>query len=91
MPTPLISWAVKELKADGGIVITASHNSAEFNGFKIKAPWGGSAPPETTSAVEKLVDANPPQRATVITDNGDTRYDADDRKLPKPGCFLYRS
>ena len=64
-PTPLISWAVKELKAAGGIVITASHNPADFNGFKIKAPWGGSAAPETTSAVEKLVDANSPKRADV--------------------------
>lgn len=65
MPTPLISWAVKELKADGGVVITASHNPADFNGFKIKAPWGGSASRETTSAVEKLIDANPPKRGDV--------------------------
>ena len=64
-PTPLISWAVKQLKTDGGIVITASHNPADFNGFKIKAPWGGSAAPETTAAVEKLVDANPIRRGTV--------------------------
>jgi phosphomannomutase len=34
----------------GGIVITASHNPATFNGFKIKAAWGGSADPETTSS-----------------------------------------
>lgn len=65
VPTPLVSWAVKELKANGGVVITASHNPADFNGFKIKAPWGGSAAPETTAAVEKLVDANPPRRAEV--------------------------
>ncbi|HKO44289.1 MAG TPA: phosphoglucomutase/phosphomannomutase family protein [Pyrinomonadaceae bacterium] len=65
VPTPLISWAVKELKTDGGIVITASHNPADFNGFKIKAPWGGSAAPETTRAVEELVDAQPAKRAEV--------------------------
>src|SRR5688500_2717478 len=65
VPTPLISWAVKELKADGGVVITASHNPADFNGFKIKAPWGGSAAPETTRAVEELVDARPVKRANV--------------------------
>jgi phosphomannomutase len=64
VPTPLISWAVKELQADGGVVITASHNSADFNGFKIKAPWGGSAAPETTRAVEQLVDATSPKRAS---------------------------
>jgi len=68
-PTPLISWAVKELKATGGVVITASHNPADFNGFKIKAPWGGSAPPETTSAVEQRVDANPPKRRDVGPDS----------------------
>lgn len=68
MPTPLISWAVKELQAEGGIVITASHNPAEFNGFKIKAPWGGSAPPETTLAVEKLIDSNQPRRAAIVDD-----------------------
>ena len=59
-PTPLISWSVKDLKAIGGIVITASHNPPIFNGFKIKAPWGGSAAPETTAIVEKLVDNNAP-------------------------------
>jgi phosphomannomutase len=68
MPTPLISWAVKDLKAEGGVVITASHNPANFNGFKIKAPWGGSASSETTSALENLVDANPPKRGDVSAD-----------------------
>ncbi len=67
-PTPLISWAVKELRAVGGVVITASHNPSDFNGFKIKVPWGGSAPPETTSAVERLVDANPPRRRDIGPD-----------------------
>lgn len=62
VPTPLVSWAVREQKAGGGIMITASHNPPEFNGFKIKASWGGSAPPETTNAVEALIDAQPPQR-----------------------------
>lgn len=72
VPTPLISWAVKELGAAGGVVITASHNPATFNGFKIKAPWGGSAAPETTAAVEKLVDANPPTRGALVPDTHET-------------------
>jgi phosphomannomutase len=65
VPTPLVSWAVRERGAAGGVVITASHNPAEFNGFKIKAPWGGSATRETTSAVEALVDAQTPRRADL--------------------------
>jgi phosphomannomutase len=68
VPTPLVSWAVRERAAAGGVVITASHNQATFNGFKIKAPWGGSATPETTVAVESLVDANPPQAASLNPD-----------------------
>ena len=66
-PTPVISWAVKNLGAAGGIVITASHNPATFNGFKIKAPWGGSADPETTAKVEKLVDVNAPRQTEILS------------------------
>lgn len=65
VPTPLVSWAVRERGAAGGVVITASHNPAHFNGFKIKAPWGGSATPETTAAVEALVDKHPPRRVAL--------------------------
>jgi phosphomannomutase len=70
MPTPLISWAVREQAAVGGVVITASHNPAHFNGFKIKAPWGGSASPEMTARVESLVDTQPVSRADVIEEGG---------------------
>lgn len=59
VPTPVVSWSVIDNKAAGGIVITASHNPAEFNGFKIKAPWGGSASSEMTRAVESLINCNP--------------------------------
>jgi phosphomannomutase len=65
VPTPLVSWAVRDRSAAGGVVITASHNPAEFNGFKIKAAWGGSATPETTRAVETLVDASPATRGEL--------------------------
>lgn len=68
VPTPLVSWSVKELNANGGVVITASHNPPEFNGFKIKAPWGGSAAPETTSAVEKFLDATSPKVSRLKND-----------------------
>lgn len=80
-PTPLISWAVKELRASGGIVLTASHNPPEFNGFKIKAPWGGSAAPETTAAVETLVDNNPTKRSA---------FSSDGRELLEPAIKSYR-
>jgi len=81
VPTPLISWAVKHLGAVGGVVITASHNPPEFNGFKIKAPWGGSADSETTSAVEKLLDAEIPKRAVLALD---------ERESTRPAVTSYR-
>ncbi|HEU4594114.1 MAG TPA: phosphoglucomutase/phosphomannomutase family protein [Pyrinomonadaceae bacterium] len=68
VPTPLVSWAVRESGAAGGVVITASHNPPLFNGFKIKAPWGGSATEGTTAAVEALVDASPPRRGQLPAD-----------------------
>lgn len=52
-----LSSCVKENNLSAGIMITASHNPPEWNGFKIKEPFGGSAFPETTKGVEnKLKD-----------------------------------
>ncbi|MFC1768077.1 phosphoglucomutase/phosphomannomutase family protein, partial [Candidatus Margulisiibacteriota bacterium] len=55
VPSQVTSLSVKKKNAAGGVMITASHNPAEWNGFKIKAPYGGSAPQEITKAVEKEV------------------------------------
>jgi phosphomannomutase len=58
-PTPSVSFAVKNLCAVGGVVITASHNPPIFNGFKLKSYYGGSSDPETCKAVENFLDKNP--------------------------------
>ena len=47
-PTPYVSFEVRRLGLVGGIVITASHNPSNFNGFKVKAAYGGSATPAIT-------------------------------------------
>ncbi len=57
-PTPAVSWAVRQLGAGGGVMITASHNPPEYNGFKIKEAFGGSARPSITKKVEDIVDVN---------------------------------
>jgi phosphomannomutase len=58
-PTPAVSFAVKARKATGGVMLTASHNPPSFNGFKLKAHFGGSAEPATCQAVEALLDSVP--------------------------------
>jgi phosphomannomutase len=58
-PTPAVSLAVKQRKAIGGVMITASHNPPAFNGFKLKSYWGGSAEPSTCQAVESMLDGQP--------------------------------
>ncbi len=59
VPTPAVSLAVKELQAVGGVMITASHNPPKFNGFKLKAHYGGSADPSICQAVESRLDSTP--------------------------------
>ena len=55
IPTPALSLTVRHKKFDLGVMITASHNPAEYNGYKIKDPTGGSASPEITKAIEALL------------------------------------
>ncbi|MBK8020700.1 MAG: phosphoglucomutase/phosphomannomutase family protein [Chloroflexi bacterium] len=52
-PTPAVSYNVKHLQANAGIVITASHNPPRYNGFKLKANYGGSATAEQCQLVEE--------------------------------------
>jgi phosphoglucomutase len=51
-PTPAISYAVTQAKADGAINFTASHNPPEYNGIKFSTPDGAPALPEVTSKIE---------------------------------------
>jgi phosphomannomutase len=51
-PTPAISLLVRQRKAAGGIVVTASHNPSSWNGIKYKASYGSSALPSIVSQIE---------------------------------------
>ena len=50
-PTPVLSFAIRHLKADGGIVITASHNPPIYNGYKVYHNDGGQLVPELADMV----------------------------------------
>ena len=51
-PTPALSFGVRERGAAGGVMITSSHNPAEWNGVKYKASFGGSGTPGIISKIE---------------------------------------
>ena len=51
-PTPALSFGVRERKAAGGIMITSSHNPAQWNGVKYKAWYGGSGKPSIIAEIE---------------------------------------
>ncbi len=55
LPTPVVSWAVREQGLAGGVVITASHNPPEWNGVKFKEPFGGSARVGVNRRIEELL------------------------------------
>ncbi len=62
VPTPLVSFTVTARAAAGGLVVTASHNPARFNGIKLKGAFGGSASPEFTAQVEARLGRTAPRR-----------------------------
>ncbi len=68
-PTPAVSFAVKQLGAVGGVMITASHNPPVFNGYKLKAFYGGPATPADCSQVEARLDRSP-VRQTSFENSG---------------------
>ena len=54
-PVPMLSFAVRHLKAIAGIVITASHNPAQYNGYKVYWEDGGQMPPERADKILELI------------------------------------
>jgi phosphomannomutase len=65
-PTPSVSFAVTTENAIGGVMITASHNPAIFNGFKLKSHYGASADASICMEVERLLDHQPVQRMGLV-------------------------
>ncbi len=62
-PTPALSYAVKNLGAAGGVMITSSHNPFNWNGVKYKAGYGGSGTPAIMKSIESELDSPRLERA----------------------------
>ena len=75
-PTPACSIAVKHYQASYGVMITASHNSKEWNGIKIKYKNGGSAPEKDIEKIEKNIYSGINiQKSYDTSSNLDTKFD----------------
>lgn len=62
-PTPALSFGVRARGAAGGIMITSSHNPAQWNGVKYKAWYGGSGKPSIIAAIESYLGKPAPRPA----------------------------
>ncbi|MFN2974974.1 phosphoglucomutase/phosphomannomutase family protein [Terriglobus aquaticus] len=62
-PTPALSYGVRHRGCAGGIMITSSHNPAQWNGVKYKASYGGSGSPGIIKQIEQYLGADLPQAA----------------------------
>lgn len=79
-PTPLLSYAIRYYKASGGIVITASHNPPEYNGFKAYLSDGGQlVPPDDSLIIRRISDLHDWSQIPLVK-----KTDKDYKKLVKP-------
>ena len=57
MPTPCLSWAVRELNCQAGVMVTASHNPAKYNGYKVYGDDGCQLTLDTANIVTEKIEA----------------------------------
>ncbi|MBQ4257259.1 MAG: phosphoglucosamine mutase [Oscillospiraceae bacterium] len=79
VPTPAVAYLVGELHADAGVMISASHNSVEFNGIKLFSGDGYKLSDDIQDEIEALV-LDTPEKLTAMQKNGKNvgRYTHDD-------------
>lgn len=103
MPTPVLSFTAKHLGCNGGIVLTASHNPKEYNGYKIYDEKGCQLVPQYANQVIKFVNAVDDLQSVeimdfsegvnngIITEIGDDVLDAFLKEVKKQSIYEERS
>ena len=90
-PTPAISYAVIQEKADGAINFTASHNPPEYNGIKFSTPDGAPALPEVTKRIEAEIAASDSGRENPKSQTKSaTALAVESQNLEPRGAYLAR-
>jgi phosphomannomutase len=75
-PTPAVSYAVKQQRAAGGVMVTSSHNPWNWNGVKFKANFGGSATPAIMKKIEEeLAAGTVPKGSKAAVEEVDLKRD----------------
>lgn len=75
VPTPAVAYLIRKNHADAGVMISASHNSVEYNGIKLFAGNGYKLPDEVENEIERLILDNPEEIKLVShTDVGRVSY-----------------
>ena len=67
-PTPMVSFAIRYLHAAAGVVITASHNPKEYNGYKAYGADGGQLPPEAADRALAAMEGIDPFAVQVLSE-----------------------
>lgn len=68
IPTPAVAYLTKKLKADASVVISASHNTYEFNGVKYFSNKGMKIPDDIEEEIEQVMDSGELDKLTAVND-----------------------
>ncbi len=73
LPTPLLAYAIRQLAADAGVMVTASHNPAQYNGYKVYLGDGAQIIPPTDREISDQIESVASLRSVTLAPPDDPR------------------